>query len=52
VRAFVEEAFEPLLRERDRVGAGDAERIEAERAGFDGKGGLECGSVVQKSRSV
>jgi hypothetical protein len=50
VRAFGEEARQPPAGERDRIGPGDADDVEAVRASCRDQIGLERGRIVQKSR--
>jgi len=50
VRAFGEEARQPLAGERDRIGPGDANNVEAVFVRRRDQIGLERGRIVQKSR--
>jgi hypothetical protein len=52
MRAFGEEAAQPLRRLRDRIRPGDADRIETVRARGPRERRLERGALAQKSRSA
>jgi hypothetical protein len=50
--AVGEEAFQPRLGLRHRVGLGDADRVEAARACLDDERGFDFFGIAQKSRSA
>jgi len=52
MRAFRQEALQPLQRLGDGIGARDADDVEALRARRLGERSFQRGGVVQKSRSA
>jgi hypothetical protein len=50
--AVGQESVQPFRRQWNRIGAGDAERIEALRRGSVDKGGTQSRRTFQKSRSA